>query len=130
MKEKEKEISDLLQSLKQVNRKIESLKEKALEDFEYLLHHIVVNDDGEEEIHHCYVYDHIANIFEQGHLLIRDNKAFLNGKSIKSGNFHVIVGLESKQQIVWSDEEAIKNKIKPKKMIAGMTFKQKAKEWR
>lgn len=104
-------------------------KEDNIEDFEYLLHHIEINDDGEEEIHHCFIYDHIANMFEQSHLFIKDGKVYLDDKEIKEGLFHVIKGLEPTQEIIWSDEEAIENKIKPKEMKAGMTLKEKSKEW-
>ncbi len=100
-----------------------------IEDFEYLLHHISVDDKGEETIHHCLVYDHIANMFTQGHLLIRDGKIFIDGKKAKDGVYHVITGLEPTQDINWSNDEAIENKIKPKEMIEGMTNKQKVKEW-
>gem|GEM_PF-6974295 len=99
-----------------------------LKDFEYLIHHIETKD-GKEEIHHCYLYDHIANLFEQAHLDIKGGKAYLDGKLVKDGTFHVIVGLEKTQKVVWTDEEAKAAKIKPKSMRAGMTLKQKAKEW-
>ena len=107
-----------------------SLKERrALEDFEYLLHHVESDEKGKEEIHHCYIYDHISNLFEQDHLVIRNGKAYLNNKEIKDGLFHIIKGLEPTQETVWSDKEAEENKITPKKMKAGMTLKEKAKEW-
>ena len=101
----------------------------ALEDYEDLLHHIHIGDDGKEEIHHCLILDHIANMFEQTHLWIKDGKVYLNGEEIKEGVFHVVKGLEPKQEVVWSDKEAEENKIKPKKMKIGMTLKDKAKEW-
>jgi len=103
--------------------------ERTLEDYEYLLHHIEIDNKGEEKIHHCLVYDHIGNMFEQEHLLIKNGKAYLGGKEIKEGIFHVIKGLERTQEVVWSDEEAEGNKIKPKEMKSGMTLKEKAKEW-
>lgn len=103
--------------------------ENGLKEFEYLLHHISVDDDGKEEIHHCFVYDHLANMFEQGHLVVENGKVSLDGKKIKDGTFHVLKGLESSQEVTWSDEEADENKIKPKNMRSGMTFKEKAKEW-
>jgi len=107
----------------------EDIEKRTLEDYEYLLHHIEIDNKGKEKIHHCLIYDHIANMFEQDHLLIKNGKAYLNDKEIKEGIFHVIKGLESTQEIVWSDEEAEENKIKPKKMRSGMTFKEKSKEW-
>ncbi|GAG76304.1 unnamed protein product, partial [marine sediment metagenome] len=50
---------------------------EGLEDYEYLLHHIEIDDKGKEKIHHCLVYDHIANMFEQDHLLTKDGKVVL-----------------------------------------------------
>lgn len=105
-----------------------SANAKSIKDFEYLLHHIE-SGDGEEKIHHCYLYDHNANLFEQAHLLIKEGKVYLGGKEIKEGVFHIIKGLEAKQEVAWSDEEAKKGGIKSKKMIAGMTMKEKGKEW-
>ena len=106
-----------------------SIKKRGFEDFEYLLHHIHIGEKGKEEIHHCLLYDHIANMFEQAHLLVKDGKVYINGKLIKDGIFHIIKGLEPTQQAIWSDMEAKENKIKPKKMRAGMTLKEKAGEW-
>ena len=100
-----------------------------IEDYEYLLHHIEIDENGKEEIHHCFVYDHIANMFEQTHLFIKDGKVYLDNKEIKEGIFHVIKGLEPTQEIVWADEEAKDNRIRPKEMKAGMTLKEKSKEW-
>jgi len=107
----------------------ENIKEMNIEDYEYLLHHIAFNDNDEEEIHHCMLYDHIANLFIQGHLLIKDNVAYINGKKINEGIFHIITGLEETQDVSWSDEEAQENNIDIKQMKSGMTFKEKAKEW-
>lgn len=104
-------------------------KAHTMEDFEYLLHHIEVDDDGNEEIHHCFVYDHIANLFVHGHLVVRDGKIFIDGKKAKDGVYHVITGLELTQDVSWSDKQAEENDIRPKKMKAGMKFKQKSKEW-
>jgi len=104
-------------------------KEKQLEDFEYLLHHVVTDENGKEVIHHCYILDHMANLFEQQHIVVKDGKATIGRKKITDGVFHIIKGLEPTQEITWSDEEARNNKIKPKKMAKGMTYKEKAKEW-
>lgn len=101
---------------------------KPLEDFEYLIHHIETKG-GKEEVHHCFLYDHIANLFEQAHLVIKDGKASLNGKAVKDATFHVIIGLEKTQEVAWTDKEAKEAKIKPKRMRAGMSLKRKAKEW-
>lgn len=125
--------------LKQVERiKLLSTKRKVIEkthggeqikDFEYLIHHIETKDGWKEEVHHCFLYDHIANLFEQGHLSIKNGKALLDGKAVKDGTYHVIVGLEETQEVAYSNKEAIAAKIKPKKLKSGMTLKQKAKAW-
>lgn len=96
--------------------------------FEYLLHHIVI-DGRDESIHHCFVYDHIANLFEQGHIVIKDGKSFIDGKKAKDGIYHFIKGLEATQDVSWGDDQAEEQKIIPKKMFAGMSFSKKAKEW-
>lgn len=108
-----------------INKKLD---EENLETFEYLIHHVSVEGD-EEIIHHCHMYDHIGNLFEQVHLWIDKGKIYLDGKQIKEGHFHVIKGLEQKQEIAWSEEEATDAGIKPKRMMSGMTLKQKAKVW-
>jgi len=108
--------------------KMEKIEGKPLKDFEYLIHHIEIKD-GKEETHHCYLYDHIANLFIQGHLTIRNGKVLLDGKVIKDGDFHVIIGLEKTQEVAWSEVEAKEAKIKPKAMKMGMSLKKKAKVW-
>ncbi|KKN17261.1 hypothetical protein LCGC14_0967670 [marine sediment metagenome] len=110
-------------------KKANGYSEEGLKEYEYLLHHIVVDDKGVEDVHHCLVYDHIANMFEQAHLVVKDGKVTLEGKTIKDGTFHVLKGIEPLQEVSWSDEEADENKIKAKKMRSGMTFKEKSKEW-
>ena len=103
-------------------------KGRQIEDFEYLLHHIE-SEDGKEKIHHCLVFDHLGNMFEQEHLWIEKGKVYLGKKQIKEGIFHVIKGLEPTQEVAWSDEEAEDAGIKPKKMRSGMTLKDKSKVW-
>lgn len=100
-----------------------------IEDWEYLIHHIEVDDKGKEVIHHCLLYDHIANMFEQGHLVIKNGKPFLNGSRLKDGTYHLLTGIEQSQEVSWSDEDAQDQGIKPKAMMPGMTAKQKAREW-
>ncbi len=79
--------------------------EKQIKDFEYLLHHIVIDEEtGDEKVHHCYVLDHKANLFEQEHLEVKDGKAFINGEEIKEGHFHIIKGLEPTQEVVWGQQ--------------------------
>ena len=104
-------------------------REMRLDEFESLIHHIATDEKGKEVVHHCFLYDHIANLFEQEHLVIKDGKAFFKGKEIKDGVYHVIAGLEPHQDVCWSDEEAEKHKIKPKKLRWGMSYNEKAKEW-
>lgn len=102
---------------------------KQLKDYEYLLHHIEKDSTGKETIHHCLVYDHLANMFEQEHLVVKKGKVTYKGKTVKEGAFHVISQLESTQDVCWSNDEAKENKISPKNMIAGMKFKEKGKVW-
>lgn len=104
-------------------------EKRTLSDYEYLLHHVAVGNAGEERIHHCFVYDHLGNLFSQAHLLVKDGKVYVDEKEVKDGLFHFIVSLEANQEVAWSNEEAEENKIRPKKMKAGMTLKEKAKEW-
>jgi len=95
-----------------------------------LLHHIAVDEeDGYEEVHHCYILDHKANLFEQDHLIVVDGKAYIDGKEIKEGHFHIISGLEPTQEVAWSDDDAEAVGIESKHPRPGMTFKEKAKEW-
>ncbi len=130
--EKQRRIQQTVNDFKKIKRR--GLLEAThggvqLKDFEYLIHHIEVDAKGKEVVHHCYVYDHIANLFEQGHLVIKDGKTFLNNKEVKEGTFHVIVGLEPTQEVTYSNAEARENSIAIKKLRSGMTRKQKAKEW-
>ena len=101
---------------------------KQLKDFEYLIHHIETKG-GKEEVHHCFLYDHIANLYQQGHLEVKGGKAFLNGKAVKDDIFHVIIGLEKTQEVAYGNTEAKEANIKPKGLRSGMTLKQKAKVW-
>lgn len=114
---------------KQIAEKLQKQQdEENLETFEYLIHHVEVEGD-KEIIHHCHMYDHIGNLFEQSHLYFDKGKVYLDGKEIKEGHYHVIKGLEPKQEVAWSEEEATKAGIKPKGMMSGMTLKEKAKAW-
>lgn len=117
----------LFEKAKEIYSQVE--KEFSLEDYEYLLHHITVDDDGNEEIHHCFLYDHIGNLYQQGHLTIKKNKIYIDNKEVKEGNFHIIVGLEPTQEVAWSDEMAEEHNIKPKEMESGMSLKDKSKVW-
>ena len=107
----------------------EEKDERPIDDHEYLFHHVLTDENGEEKLHHCFFYDHIGNMFEQQHLTVKNGKVYVDGKSVKNGVFHIIKGLEPSQEVVWSDEEAVSSKIKPKQMRAGMTLKDKSKEW-
>ena len=99
-----------------------------LKDFEYLIHHIETKD-GIEEVHHCFLYDHIANLFQQGHMVLKDGKVTLDGKAVKDGTYHVITGLEETQEVAYSEKEAKDAGIKPKSMRSGLSLKKKAKVW-
>jgi len=127
-----KPIMILRKTTHAIRRFREIMEEKilpALADYLYLLHHIHVDDNGKEIIHHCLVYDHHANMFEQEHMVVKKGKAYVRGKQMKDGTYHVIKGLEPTQEVVWSDEDAKTAGITPKKMRHGMTLKQKSKEW-
>lgn len=104
-------------------------EETDIQNFEYLLHHVTSDEEGNESLHHCYVYDHIGNMFIQGHMVVRDGKIFLDGKKVKNGTYHVLKGLEPTQDVAWGDDQAEEQNIKPKKMTAGMKFSAKSKEW-
>jgi len=108
----------------------ESELDGPLDDYSYLLHHVEIDNDGVENLHHCFVYDHLGNMFTQDTIIIKDGKCYdENNKLLKDGTYHTISGLEPEQEVCWSDSQAEENGIKPKRMVAGMTYKQKAKEW-
>jgi len=71
----------------------------------------------------------LGNMFVQGHIDIKQGKVTSRGGKVPDGTYHVILGLERKQGVVWSDKEAIEEGIKPKRMFRGMTLKEKSKEW-
>lgn len=123
------ELEAELKKLPHKEEKLIVLNKAQLEEYAYLLHHIEIDEDGEEVIHHCLVYDHLANMFQQDHVIVTDGKVYFKGKRIKDGIYHAISGLEPTQDICWSDKEAEENKITPKNMVAGMKYKQKAKVW-
>lgn len=114
--------------IKAQTEKINKALEENLKTFEYLIHHVAMEGD-EEIVHHCHMYDHIGNLFEQAHLWIDKGKVYLDGKEVKEGHYHVIKGLEPKQEVAWSEEEATKAGIKPKLMTEGMSLEEKAKVW-
>lgn len=131
MNSKTARIKEIVHDYKKMHRRsiIEATHgHQQLKDFEYLLHHIAV-DGNEEIVHHCFVYDHIANLFEQGHLVIKDGKVTLDGKAVKEGTYHVIIGLEPTQEVSYSNAMAAKAGIKIMKLRSGMTAKQKVKVW-
>jgi len=69
----------------------------SIEDWEYLIHHIeIVN--GIEELHHCFLLDHLGNKYEIDHVIDK-----------KSKHRHCIVGLVENQDVYWSDQEAIED---------------------
>jgi len=101
-----------------------------LKDYSYLLHHVEIDDQGDEELHHCFVYDHLGNMFIQSHIKVIDGKCYdESGKPIQNGIFHIITGLEPKQDVCWSNEDAKDKGITPKSMVAGMSYKDKSKKW-
>ncbi len=66
-----------------------------LESYLYLLHHVHLNDNGTEELHHCFVLDHLGNKFTVDHI-----------KGADGNIYHAIIGLEDDQVVFWSEEEA------------------------
>jgi len=93
------------------------VSKRALADYEYLLHHAHLEGESEERLDHCLLFDHLGNAFELDHLE-------------KDGEiYHIIKGLESNQDVAWSDEEAKQKGIEPKQMKAGMNFPEKADIW-
>ena len=66
------------------------------EDWEYLIHHIHKDKKtGKEEVHHCFMVDHLGNLYEIAHAKGAD------------GEFkHCLIGLIEDQDVYWSDEEA------------------------
>ena len=74
-----------------------SLKEDliAMENWEYLIHHIHVDEKtGKEIIHNCPLVDHLGNLYKIEH--IKDD----------DGNIkHYVVGLIEDQKVYWNDEE-------------------------
>jgi len=66
------------------------------EDWEYLIHHIHKDKTtGAEEVHHCFMVDHLGNLYKIGHI-----------KDINGDFKHCLIGLEEDQDVYWSDEEA------------------------
>jgi len=114
---------------KQRRAQIDEYSEEPLQDFEYLTHHVTRNESGRESLWHCFLYDHIANLYEQRHLVVKNGKATIDGSPGQDGTYHVIIGLEPTQDIMWSDEDAKKAGIAAKAMKAGMKATQKSKEW-
>lgn len=86
-------------SLKDVEKLITLVEAEGepIEDWEYLIHHVDVVE-GEEELHHCYLLDHLGNKYKIDHITdSEDNQR------------HYIVGLAEEQDIYWSDQEAIED---------------------
>jgi len=68
---------------------------ESIEDWEYLIHHIEIVE-GKEELHHCFMLDHLGNKYEIGHIIDK-----------KGNQRHCILGLVEDQDVYWSDKEAI-----------------------
>jgi len=83
------------EAMAKAKRKLAFLQEaeKNLEDWAYLIHHVVI--DGKKELlHHCLLVDHLGNKYVIDHLVVK-------GKI-----YHVVQGLADNQDVYWSDEEA------------------------
>ena len=68
-------------------------KEQNLEEWEYLIHHVEVDKD-KEILHHCFMLDHLGNLYETEHID--------DGGKIR----HVLKGLASDQEVLWSNQDA------------------------
>jgi len=86
---------EILRVMRMVRNQEENEDGPALEDWAFLLHHIHIDDDGEEVIHHCPMLDHLGNKFELGHMKDEDGKIH-----------HALIGLLEDQEVLWSDREA------------------------
>ena len=95
----ESNLSDLqTQAIDLLKRLIALVHEEhgaPLEDWEYLIHHIEVVDEV-EELHHCFMLDHLGNKYKTGHLIDADGK-----------QHHILLGLVEDQDVFWSDQEAV-----------------------
>ena len=86
---------------REIKRVLEMVKNEddegpAMEDWEYLIHHIHVDEDtGEEIIHHCPMLDHLGNLYSVEHLEGEDGEFY-----------HILSGLMEDQEVIWSDEQA------------------------
>ena len=91
----------------------ESELDEPLDDFSYLLHHVEVDSNGNENLHHCFVYDHLGNMFTQDKIIVKDGRCYdENNKLLKDGVYHIISGLEPTQEVCWSDSQAEENGIR------------------
>lgn len=93
------------------------VSKRDLADYEYLLHHAHLEDESEERLDHCLLFDHLGNAFELEHLQKGEE------------TYHIVKGLEPTQSVAWSDEQAREERILPKELKAGMSFEEKADEW-
>jgi len=67
-----------------------------LEDWLYLIHHLHTDsENGKEIIHHCFLVDHLGNLYQIEHITDEDGN-----------QQHCLVGLAENQEVYWSDEEA------------------------
>ena len=71
-----------------------------LEEWEYLIHHIHKDlKTGKEFIHHCFLTDHLGNLYLIDHIKGKDNEFK-----------HCVIGLVEDQEVYWSNEEAEEDK--------------------
>jgi len=90
-------LKDMQNNIEKLITFVEASHGDPIEDWEYLIHHIEVVD-GTEELHHCFVLDHLGNKYEVGHVINKEDK-----------QQHCIVGLVEDQDVYWSDQEAIED---------------------
>ena len=90
---KEERIAKLLSSLKLEGK---ADPDQPVEDWEYLIHHLHVDENtGEDIVHHCVLVDHLGNLYTVEHILDE-----------KGDTRHCIAGLLEEQDVYWSNEEA------------------------
>ena len=103
------EIQDIMkeegnESVSELRKEIDFILEKLkkedgvpLEDWLYLVHHVHSDEEtGKETLHHCFMLDHLGNLYGVEHIKGKVGKIY-----------HCLVGLKEDQDVYWSELEAI-----------------------